>query len=124
RRWVLLRRHYRDMVGASSIRRDSLKLAKRSDRWNKLSLRAAEGFSRLEWKRVQRVVGIRPWREQILLRLKLHAFSTYDSSRGQVGCPQRSCISQKSINLHHIFWTCPEMRRLRKFFLVDGLLWV
>jgi hypothetical protein len=66
---------------------------------------------------VRRVVGLTPWGEQILLRVKHHALSAYDPTSAGLHCPHQTCQKDARLDLHHIFWTCPAARRLSEMLI-------
>eukprot|EP00644_Phytophthora_capsici_P018957 jgi/Phyca11/132647/e_gw1.196.8.1 len=90
--WQPERQYYRERILMNKWARAEKSKAKRTAKWFGASRAAALGLQKLEWKRLRRVVGVGPWGEQILLRLKLYAFSLYDPSSGHLGCPHETCV--------------------------------
>eukprot|EP00644_Phytophthora_capsici_P002167 jgi/Phyca11/114737/e_gw1.27.439.1 len=90
--WSFARKHFRAWLSAAPRRRGSVSLLRRAAKWKEADAKAADGLSALEWRRIRRIVGIGPWGEQILLRLKLYAFSLYDPITGRSGCPHSTCV--------------------------------
>ncbi|GMF54069.1 unnamed protein product [Phytophthora fragariaefolia] len=80
RRWTRPRRDYKYRVADAARRRGEAKQAERAEKWNNESREAAAGLNSLEWKRLRKIVRLGAWGEQMLLRLKLHDFSTYDEA--------------------------------------------
>ncbi|GMF50394.1 unnamed protein product [Phytophthora fragariaefolia] len=117
RRWTRTRREYKQRVAAASIRRGNANRKARATRWENESGDAARGLETLEWKRIRRIVGMGPWGEEFLLRLKLHAYSVFDVRNNRPGCPHATCEHLTEVDLHHIFWDCPAADKLRKLML-------
>eukprot|EP00644_Phytophthora_capsici_P006682 jgi/Phyca11/103650/e_gw1.8.793.1 len=115
--WRPKRKLIRTMLTRTSRRTGIRSLQRRRERWNEASRAAATGLDSLEWRRLRRIVGVGPWGEQLLIRLKLHAFSVYDPTTGHNGCPHDACISEGTVDLVHVFWTCPGAAHLRHVFL-------
>jgi hypothetical protein len=63
---------------------------------------------------IRRVVGLNPWGEQLLYRLKHHALSAFNPGAAGLLCPHPECGRQGRIDLYHIFWCCPAAAQLRK----------
>ncbi|GMF51301.1 unnamed protein product [Phytophthora fragariaefolia] len=114
RRWKWPRREYKQRVADASGKRGRSILKEREANW---SGAAAAGLEILEWRRLRRIVGLSPWGEQLLQRLKLHAYSTYDAKHGTIGWPHERCVHVPDITLHHVFWECEAAVRLRRFLL-------
>ncbi|OWZ07690.1 hypothetical protein PHMEG_00019883, partial [Phytophthora megakarya] len=68
---------------------------------------AAAGLEEMDFSQIRRIVALNPWGEQLLLRLKLHAFSMYDPTSATMRCPHLSCLRVTDITVYHVFWTCP-----------------
>jgi ribonuclease HI len=117
RRWTRTRREYKERVAAANRRRGAKDLGSRLQKWQEESPQMAVGIARLEWKRIRRVVGLNPWGEQLLLRLKLRAFSLFDTRNDKLGCPHAACLHLTDVDLEHVFWGCPATRTLRRRFL-------
>ncbi|OWZ02758.1 reverse transcriptase [Phytophthora megakarya] len=94
RRWVLPRRLFRQRIATASRSRGLHSRNRRADKWEQQSTAAVAGLKMLEWNRLRRIVGLGPWGEQLLLRLKLQAFSLYDPVRAQVGCPIKAAFDK------------------------------
>ncbi|KAG2786091.1 hypothetical protein JG687_00013648 [Phytophthora cactorum] len=60
------------------------------------------------------MVGLGPWTEQFLYRLKLQAYSVYDPTQGVPDCPYPGCERLERVDLHH---DCPATTRLRRRFI-------
>eukprot|EP00644_Phytophthora_capsici_P015703 jgi/Phyca11/121356/e_gw1.44.317.1 len=89
--WTTTRRDLREALLTSQWRKGRCSLHRRNRKWRTASSTAAKGLERLEWNSIRRIAGIGPWGEQILLRLKLHAFSLYDQTVGCIGCWMPTC---------------------------------
>jgi hypothetical protein len=59
-------------------------------------------------------VGLNPWGEQVLYRLKHHALSAFNSGAAGLLCPHPECCSLGRIDFYHIFCSCPAAAKLRK----------
>jgi hypothetical protein len=111
------RRHYKSFVQHAANRRGLEQVRLRARKWAESSPHAAAGLATLEWKRIRRILGLGPWGEQILYRLKARAFSLYDVRNERQGCPHASCLHEADVDLFHVFWTCPAARQLRTVFV-------
>jgi hypothetical protein len=67
------RRHYKRYVRHAVIQRGQRVEQAKAVQWKETSTLAATGFTLLEWKRIRRVLGLGPWGEQSLYRLKARA---------------------------------------------------
>jgi hypothetical protein len=115
------RRHYTQFVDFTATRRGHAQTRMRARKWTEASDQAAAGLATLEWTRIRRVLGLGPWGEQILYRLKTRAFSLYDVRNDRIGCPHSSCAHTTDVDLYHVFWTCPAARLLRATFAARWL---
>jgi ribonuclease HI len=111
------RQHYKHYVRHAGIRRGLRVETSRADKWKTSSAAAATGLAMLEWKRIRRVLGLGPWGEQVLYRLKARAFSVYDVRNDRLGCPHDRCVHEGDVDIYHVFWTGPAARQLRKTFI-------
>lgn len=114
RRWAQTRRTFKRRVAAATITRGKAKIEERASKWREQSTDAACGLDEMQWRRIRRVVGLGPWGEQLIHRLKLQAFSIYDVKHDKPGCPHETCLHQHDVTLHHIFWECGAAQRLRR----------
>jgi ribonuclease HI len=85
--------------------------------WRTHSRDAATGLGLLPWRGLRRVLGLTPWSEQLLFRLKHHALSAYNPVSAGFHCPHPECAKVARVDLYHIFWLCPAAARLRKVML-------
>jgi len=88
----------------------------RAAAWADNSSAAAAGLNKLEWLRIRRILGLGPWGEQVLYRLKARAYSMYDMRNGRRRCPHAGCEHEVDVDLYHVFWTCPAALHLRAVF--------
>ncbi|OWZ13663.1 reverse transcriptase [Phytophthora megakarya] len=86
-RWSRSRHHYKAYVATASHRNGTRCRDEKLAKWKCLSTGATAGLRSLDWKQIRRIVGLNPWGEQILYRLKLQAFSLYDRRNEKLGCP-------------------------------------
>jgi hypothetical protein len=78
RRWAPRARHFKTNLARQAVRQGRRKAARASIKWRTQSHEVAEGLALLQWRELRRVMGLTPWSEQVLLRLKHHALSTYN----------------------------------------------
>nr|KAE8946346.1 hypothetical protein PF009_g4031 [Phytophthora fragariae] len=113
RRWKTPRRICKAKLRIRAEAKGTAIAATRQGRWAEMSKDAAAGITALAWKRIRRVVGLNPWGEQILLRIKLQAVSLFNPVTAGLGCPHADCVRLDRIDLHHVFWGCPAATELR-----------
>jgi len=113
RRWTATRQHFKRQLNLRRSERGITRRDQAHRKWKSHSTGAATGLEMLHWKKVRRVVGLTPWGEQLLLRVKHHALSVYNPIAAGLHCPHDECARAGSITLHHIFWTCPAAGSLR-----------
>eukprot|EP00644_Phytophthora_capsici_P018373 jgi/Phyca11/130168/e_gw1.91.99.1 len=92
RRWSRSRHHYKTFVRTASRKKGFSLRDEQIGRWKDLSRVADKGLQSLEWRQIRRIVGLTPWGEQILYRLKLQAYSLYDKRNAKLGCPHAECV--------------------------------
>lgn len=117
RRWSRRRGEHKRRFADSTLKRGAMSISARSLKWKELSGAAAAGLATLEWKRIRRIVGMNPWGEQILIRLKHHALSIYDVKNNKMGCPHEQCRHRLEVTLYHVFWECEAAVTLRRHML-------
>lgn len=117
RRWSRRRSELKARAAAASVRRGTINLDERAAKWNEQNGEAALGMGKLEWNRIRRVIGLSPWGEQVLLRLKWHALSLYDAKHGKTGYPHGQCVHRHDVTLQHVFWDYAAASSLRRHFL-------
>ncbi|KAE9269165.1 hypothetical protein PR003_g31221, partial [Phytophthora rubi] len=113
RRWKTPRRIFKAKLRIRAEAKGTAIAATRQGRWAEMSKDAAAGITVLAWKRIRRVVGLNPWGEQILLRIKHQAVSLFNPVTAGIGCPHADCVRLDRIDLHHVFWGCPAATELR-----------
>lgn len=59
-------------------------------------------------------MGLGPWGEQLLLKLKWYTLLHYDAAHQKIGCPHNGCVHLADTDLYHVFWDCPAARTLRQ----------
>ncbi|KAE8980382.1 hypothetical protein PR003_g25770 [Phytophthora rubi] len=117
RRSNMTRKIYNAILLKPNVDKDVTLRTKRLAKWKYLNEAAAVGLEALSWTRVRRIVGLNPWGEQLLLRVKLHASSTYNPVSAGLDCPHPGCANSCRVDLFHIFWECPAAQELRAVLL-------
>lgn len=117
RRWTRTRKHYKTRNSQPAHRRGVVNKEKRAAKWVDTSTAAAAGLAALPWKSIRRIIGLGPWGEQSLLRLKWGAFSMYDVSQNKAGCPHKPYPHIVDTDIYHVYWGCPAAMKLRRVLL-------
>ncbi|KAE9267640.1 hypothetical protein PR003_g31709, partial [Phytophthora rubi] len=117
RRWKSTRKAYKKQLGAAKNDKGRALSTARQQKWAALSPAAATGLGSLTWKRIRRIVGLNPWGEQLLVRVKLHAISVFNPVTAGLGCPHTECERVGRVDLYHVFWECAAARRLREILI-------
>ncbi|KAE8904742.1 hypothetical protein PF003_g11155 [Phytophthora fragariae] len=117
--WRTPRKAYKAQIGAKARIKGLADSAMRQNKWAASNAGAAAGLKELSWHRLRRIVGPNPWGEQLLLRIKLHAISTYGYNpvTAGMGCPHQGCERIGRVDLQHVFWDCVAARTLREVLL-------
>ncbi|KAE8914527.1 hypothetical protein PF003_g1942 [Phytophthora fragariae] len=115
--WRTPRKAYKAQIGAKARIKGLADSAMRQNKWAASNAGAAAGLKELSWHRLRRIVGLNPWGEQLLLRIKLHAISTYNPVTAGMGCPHQGCERIGRVDLQHMFWDCVAARTLREVLL-------
>ncbi|OWZ00893.1 hypothetical protein PHMEG_00027822 [Phytophthora megakarya] len=82
RRWEQPRHHYKRIIGKAGNQRALQDLQRRQLKWRRQDARSAAGLEQLHWKQLRRIVGLNPWGEQLLYRVKTQALSLYSPVTG------------------------------------------
>lgn len=118
RRWKTPRKTYKHLIRKHTDQQSREHSRAQQRKWHQENGLVATGLDSLAWKRIRRVVGLNPWGEQILLRLKHHAASIYNPVSAGLDCPHSDCARLGRVDLAHVFWSCPAAAHLRAV-LVD-----
>ncbi|KAE8884879.1 hypothetical protein PF005_g3796 [Phytophthora fragariae] len=113
RRWATSRRVYRRFLTHQRTKKCIGMSTVKAERWRTSSPHIAHGLADITWRRIRRVIGLNPWGEQLLLRIKHHAISVYNPVSEGLSCPHASCSRTTRTDLTHVFWTCPAAQVLR-----------
>jgi hypothetical protein len=114
RRWKITRKNYKEQISARDRATGKRIRDKALSKWHSQSVTAATGLKAIRWGALRRIVGLTPWGEQLLFRLKHHAVSAYNPVSAGFHCPHPECVRKDRVGLHHIFWSCPAAGRLRQ----------
>ncbi|KAE8877885.1 hypothetical protein PF003_g37949 [Phytophthora fragariae] len=115
--WVGNRKAYKELLGAAKKDKGMALSTARQRKWTALSTAAATALEVLTWKRIRRIVGLNPWGEQLLIRVKLHAISVHNPVTAGLGCPHPGCERVGRVDLYHVFWECTAARQLREILI-------
>lgn len=118
RAWKTPRKAYKAQIGVTTRTMRLADSNTRQARWEATSTVAAAGLKHLTWRQLRRIVGLNPWGGQLLLRVKLHAISTYNPVTAGLGCPHQGCERIGRVDLYHVFWDCTAARTVRRICLV------
>ncbi|KAG7381121.1 hypothetical protein PHYPSEUDO_006447 [Phytophthora pseudosyringae] len=114
RRWKVSRKLFKAQINKRERTQGMGVGAKAQVKWCRHSSAAAIGLGQLRWHKLRRVVGLTPWGEQLIYRLKHHALSAYNPVSAGFHCPHPECVRRGRVDLYHIFWECPAAVRLRR----------
>ncbi|CAI5722515.1 unnamed protein product [Peronospora destructor] len=84
------RQYYNDAVRASERRIGLQEVANRKKTWTADNSLIAE-LGEVDWTDIRTVTGATMWATQLLYRIKVRAYSTWDIARTVVGCPLPEC---------------------------------
>ncbi|EGZ13047.1 hypothetical protein PHYSODRAFT_413397, partial [Phytophthora sojae] len=87
----LRRRHYKDAARTAPRRRGARGTTNRQATWVSDSEEIGRALQTYSWADIRKIVGVSPWGEQLLFRIKQRAFSRYDPVNRCPGCPMEEC---------------------------------
>jgi hypothetical protein len=117
RSWKVSRKRYKEQLSARDRASGLMIRDKARGKWQSHSEAAANGLNAIRWSTLRRIVGLTPWGEQLLFRMKHHAVSAYNPVSAGFHCPHPECVRRDRVGLHHIFWPCPAAGRLRQLLI-------
>ncbi|EGZ22885.1 hypothetical protein PHYSODRAFT_379990, partial [Phytophthora sojae] len=83
---------YKLAVTATTRRHGKRNVSGRSAAWLQDHPQIAQALAHVTWRDIRRITGVTGWGEQVLYRLKLQAFTWWDSTRKVPGCPVEECL--------------------------------
>lgn len=105
------REHYKRAVSATSLLHGENDLEGRVVAWKTETATIAAALSRLDGVALRRIHGATAWGEQVLHRLKIHAFASWDATHRRPDCPIGEYQSRQ-VGISHTFWDCPAAGQL------------
>ncbi|OWZ02128.1 hypothetical protein PHMEG_00026360 [Phytophthora megakarya] len=86
RRWRQTRQGYKHGAISTQRRRGLRDVSRRKEDWITENVVIDQGLSTLKWTHIRKMVGIPPWGEQLLFRLKHRALTRWDPIAQHPGC--------------------------------------
>ncbi|OWZ11685.1 reverse transcriptase [Phytophthora megakarya] len=111
KRWRQNRRGWKEAATAAARRRGVLEVSRRGTSWNIDSETIGTALDTVSWIGIRQLVGVSPWGEQLLHRIKFHAFTHWDSTEQCPGCCIQECNSRE-VGVAHLFWACSGAKKL------------
>ncbi|KAE8905163.1 hypothetical protein PF005_g9008 [Phytophthora fragariae] len=113
-KWMGIRSCYKILLATRSRRKATVTTKVAQNKWTDENHKAAHGLDKLQWASIRRTVGLNPWGEQLLYRIKQHARSTYNPVSAGMSCPHAICVRVGKVDLFQNFWACPVAHRMRQ----------
>jgi ribonuclease HI len=115
-RWAIHRARHRQQVEAvrkqvgEQAREAAIKKAVHSAGpiWN--------GMQLVAWNDIHKVPRITVYASQTLLRLKANKLSLWNHANADLSCPHSDCHRLGQTSVQHLFWECPNAKRIWKYF--------
>ncbi|KAG2951576.1 hypothetical protein PC116_g15616 [Phytophthora cactorum] len=123
RRWAISRRRYKHALMRAWQRQDKGQVERRVHKWKALSCHAAAGLKDPSWPRIRQIVGLTPWGEQLLYRLKLQVSSLCILEGHQWGVHTLHASARRRCIFIMSFGHARQWCRCAKFFSNGGSNW-
>ncbi|POM67633.1 Reverse transcriptase, partial [Phytophthora palmivora] len=117
RRWSITRQQARRAAVAARRMRGEQRVRQRDLDWQAENTAIHDALTAVSWSCIRSLVGLNPWGERLLYRLKTRSLSCYDFTKNAMGCPHAKCVDGMNNSLSHIFWDCPSAQQLWQIFM-------
>ncbi|CAI5724383.1 unnamed protein product [Peronospora destructor] len=108
---------------ASERRIGLQEVANRNEAWAADNSHIVAGLKDVDWTDIRTITGATVWATQLLYRIKVRAYSTWDTARTVVGCPLPEC-RDLGITKAHIWWIVEQRGHYGESFWGSGQNWI